>query len=37
MGANLMDPRRRRAVLETSLQTSAAALVDDLEDQPEVA
>jgi NTE family protein len=26
MGVNLMDPRRRRAVLETSLRTSAAAL-----------
>ncbi len=26
MGANLMDPRRRKAVLETSLRTSAAAL-----------
>lgn len=26
IGANLMDPRRRRAVLETSLRTSAAAL-----------
>jgi NTE family protein len=37
MGANLMDPRRRLAVLETSLQTSAAALADDLEDQAEVA
>ena len=28
MGANLMDPRRRRMVLETSLQTSAATLAD---------
>ncbi len=26
MGANLMDPRRRAAVLETSLRTSAAAV-----------
>ena len=26
MGVNLMDPRRRTAVLETSLRTSAAAL-----------
>ncbi|HEY5989606.1 MAG TPA: patatin-like phospholipase family protein, partial [Streptosporangiaceae bacterium] len=26
LGVNLMDPRRRKAVLETSLQTSAAAL-----------
>ena len=26
MGLNLMDPRRRLAVLETSLRTSAAAL-----------
>jgi NTE family protein len=26
MGANLMDPRRRQAVLETSFRTSAAAL-----------
>lgn len=26
IGANLMDPRRRRTVLETSLRTSAAAL-----------
>jgi hypothetical protein len=26
MGANLMDPRRRQAVLETSFGTSAAAL-----------
>ena len=26
MGVNLMDPRRRQAVLETSLRTSAAAL-----------
>jgi hypothetical protein len=26
MGANLMDPRRRQAVLELSLRTSASAL-----------
>jgi len=26
MGVNLMDPRRRRAVFETSMSTSAAAL-----------
>ena len=26
IGVNLMDPRRRQAVLETSLRTSAAAL-----------
>jgi len=26
MGINLMDPRRRQKVLETSLRTSAAAL-----------
>ena len=26
IGANLMDPRRRQQVLETSLRTSAAAL-----------
>jgi NTE family protein len=26
MGVNLMDPRRRMAVLETSLRSSAAAL-----------
>jgi NTE family protein len=29
IGANLMDPRRRQQVLETSLRTSAAALRDD--------
>ncbi len=28
IGVNLMDPRRRRHVLETSLRTSAAALAD---------
>ena len=28
MGANLMDPRRRRIVLETSLATSAGALAN---------
>jgi NTE family protein len=37
MGANLMDPRRRRAVLETSLRTSAATLAGARQDQPEVA
>ena len=37
MGVNLMDPRRRRAVLETSLHTSALALADTPEDRPEVA
>ena len=26
IGANMMDPRRREQVLETSLRTSAAAL-----------
>jgi hypothetical protein len=36
MGANLMDPRRRRMVLETSLQTSAATLADP-QYRPEVA
>jgi NTE family protein len=36
MGVNLMDPRRCEAVLETSLQTSAAALGGP-EGQPEVA
>jgi NTE family protein len=30
MGANLMDPRARPRVLETSLRTSAAALADQL-------
>jgi NTE family protein len=37
MGANLMDPRRRRMVLETSLQTSAATLADPPQYRPEVA
>ena len=33
IGANLMDPRRRRAVLETSLQTSRTALADPQPDE----
>ena len=37
MGANLMDPRRRRAVFETSLRTSAAMLAGAPQDRPEVA
>ncbi len=37
MGANLMDRRRRRAVVETSLRTSASALAGRLRDQPQVA
>jgi NTE family protein len=37
MGANLMDPRRREAVLETSLRTSAAALTRRGTRQPRVA
>jgi NTE family protein len=37
MGVNLMDPRRRRMVLETSLQTSAAALASAEEGRPAVA
>jgi len=37
MGVNLMDPRRRRAVLETSLMTSAATLTGPPQDRPEVA
>jgi NTE family protein len=37
MGVNLMDPRRRTAVLETSLRTSAAALTDRGDGQPQVA
>jgi len=37
MGVNLMDPRRRRAVLETSLRTSAAMLLGAHQDRPEVA
>jgi hypothetical protein len=32
-----MDPRRRRAVLETSLRTSAAALARRATDRPEAA
>ncbi len=37
MGANLMDPRRRERVLETSLRTSAAAFASQEEAQPQVA
>ena len=37
MGANLMDPRRRRAVLETSLRTSAATFAGTRQDRPEAA
>jgi NTE family protein len=37
MGVNLMDPRRRRAVLETSLTTSAATLAGPPLDRPAVA
>jgi NTE family protein len=37
MGANLMDPRRCRAVLETSLRTSAAMVAGARQDRPEVA
>jgi NTE family protein len=37
MGANLMDPRRRRAVLETSLRTSAAMLAGARRERPQVA
>ena len=37
MGVNLMDPRRRRAVLETSLRTSAAMLAGAQQDRPQVA
>ena len=37
MGANLMDPRRRRAVLETSLRTSAATFAGTRQARPEVA
>jgi NTE family protein len=37
MGVNLMDPRRRQAVLETSLRTSAATLAGLDEGQPRVA
>jgi len=37
MGANLMDPRRRRAVLETSLRTSAVTFAGTRRDRPQVA
>lgn len=37
MGVNVMDPKRRLAVLETSLRTSAPALAASSEDRPEVA
>ncbi|MGE5131900.1 MAG: patatin-like phospholipase family protein [Gemmatimonadota bacterium] len=37
MGVNLMDPRRREQVLETSLRTSPAALPGHGEDEPEAA
>jgi NTE family protein len=37
MGVNLMDPRRRRAVLETSLYTSAAELAGRRDTEPKVA
>ncbi len=37
MGVNLMDSRRRRLVLETSLATSADALSHTPEDEPKVA
>jgi len=37
MGANLMDPRRRTAVLETSLATSAATLARPARARPAVA
>jgi NTE family protein len=37
MGANLMDPRRRREVLETSLRTSAAMLASARRDRQQVA
>jgi NTE family protein len=37
MGVNPMDPRRRRAVLETSLRSSAHALASREEGQPQVA
>jgi NTE family protein len=37
MGVNLMDPRRRAPVLETSLRTSAAALAPSAADHPQVA
>jgi NTE family protein len=37
MGVNLMDPRRREAVLATSLRTSAAALARNVDGQLRVA
>jgi NTE family protein len=37
IGANLMDPRRCRAVLETSLRTSAATFAGTRQDRPQVA
>ncbi len=37
MGINLMDPRRRSIVLETSLRTSTAALASQDVDQPRAA
>jgi NTE family protein len=37
MGVNLMDPRRRAEVLETSLRTSAAAMASSQDGQPQVA
>ena len=37
MGANLMDPRRRRAVLEMSLRTSVATFAGTRQDRPQVA
>jgi NTE family protein len=37
MGVNLMDPRRRAVVLETSLRTSPTALAGWEESQPQVA
>ena len=37
MGVNLMDPRRRAPVLDTSLRTSAAALAATTGGHPQVA
>jgi NTE family protein len=37
MGVNLMDPRRRQQVLDTSLRTSAAALAAQEQGRPQVA
>ena len=37
MGVNLMDPRRRRAVLDTSLTTSPATLAGTPQQRPQVA